>query len=499
MSSNYNISMMSNFSVRCVKFPSTIQSVKFSHEGDQLAIGEENGNVNIISFENLNSLRNKVIVTPPSTSATIFKAHDHGLDYLTSQEITAGVENIEWLKKCNESSLLLTANKKAVKLWRIRESNKCIASGQYNVCKETKSKLYDGKLNIPKIIPSMPLSHVYMKKEYKRLQHYSINSLSVNNDQKTFLCGDDLRINLWDLEIEHDCMNLVDLKAKLKFDSIFTCLICTKAHTTKSNMFGYGLSNGEIKLADTRDRDCDSSAKIFPRIQPDTTYRQSVGNHFDWTYAISFSNNGRYLLSRDIHTLKIWDINNEKEPLALYYVDENLTSSLHAVKELDRLVDRLSCSWSGDDSHIMTGCFGSSFKTINCCTGEENLIRADCSTGSGVVEYFSEKREFGGEQDLHCMELDCPINDFEFNKIGCVDWNKKKDMIATASMENLIFYTNECADTKYSYKKPLDLNFEVIENFSEKNNKENEMEYVNCLINVLNNSNISIRDPIDTL
>lgn len=140
----------------------------------------------------------------------------------------------------------------------------------------------------------------------------------------------------------------------------------------------------------------------------------------------------------------MWDICNEREPLALYYVDENLATLLHRLKDVECLVDRLSCAWSGDDSHIITGSFGSSFKTINCSTGEENLIKADCNTGSGIVDYFSERREFGGEQDLQCMEWVCAENDLECYKVGAIDCNKKRDIIATAAKENLIFYTNEC-------------------------------------------------------
>uniref|UniRef100_A0A0N5C0C0 Serine/threonine-protein phosphatase 2A 55 kDa regulatory subunit B n=1 Tax=Strongyloides papillosus TaxID=174720 RepID=A0A0N5C0C0_STREA len=499
-----NLVFVPNFSTRCIKFSSTIKSLKFSEEGDQLAIGEENGNVNVISCDDLVSVKNKNIAEYASTPTISFKGHDQELDYLTSQEVTPGVENIEWLKRCNDSRLFLTSNKKAIKLWRIKESNKCIASGRYNLCRDTKSQLFKGKLNLPKIVPSMPLSRIYKKKTYKRLQHYGINSVSVTQDQKTFLVSDDLRINLYDLEIEDDCLNLVDYKTKLKLDDDFACLISMKAHTTKSFAFGYVLSNGEIRLADMRDRrNCDISAKVFPKIQPNTLYRQNVASHFDWAYGISFSNNGRYILARDIHTLKVWDINNEKEPLALYYVDENLTTSLHVVKDIDRLVDRLTCTWSGDDSHIITGCFGASFKAINCITSEETLIKADCNTGDGIVDYYSEKREFGGEQDLQCMELDCSETDFEGYKIGTVDWNKKRDIIATANMRNLIYYMQECDDDMdYSYKTAFDSENDVVQKFSEKLDKDDKDDGVisiDSLVSILNGSNISIRDSISTL
>lgn len=41
---------------------------------------------------------------------------------------------------------------------------------------------------------------------------YHINSISVNSDQETYLSADDLRINLWHLEITDQSFNIVDIK-----------------------------------------------------------------------------------------------------------------------------------------------------------------------------------------------------------------------------------------------------------------------------------------------
>ncbi len=41
------------------------------------------------------------------------------------------------------------------------------------------------------------------KRVYANAHTYHINSISVNSDQETFLSADDLRINLWNLEVRH--------------------------------------------------------------------------------------------------------------------------------------------------------------------------------------------------------------------------------------------------------------------------------------------------------
>jgi serine/threonine-protein phosphatase 2A regulatory subunit B len=50
------------------------------------------------------------------------------------------------------------------------------------------------------------------KRVYANAHTYHINSISVNSDQATFLSADDLRINLWDLEVTNRSFNIVDIK-----------------------------------------------------------------------------------------------------------------------------------------------------------------------------------------------------------------------------------------------------------------------------------------------
>jgi hypothetical protein len=50
------------------------------------------------------------------------------------------------------------------------------------------------------------------KRIYANAHTYHINSISVNSDQQTFLSADDLRINLWNLEVTDQSFNIVDIK-----------------------------------------------------------------------------------------------------------------------------------------------------------------------------------------------------------------------------------------------------------------------------------------------
>lgn len=65
---------------------------------------------------------------------------------------------------------------------------------------------------------------------------------------------------------------------------------------------------------------------------------------------IKFSNNGRYLISRDYMSIKVWDINMDKKPVETYQVHEYLRSKLCSLFESDFIFDKFECSIDGTDS-----------------------------------------------------------------------------------------------------------------------------------------------------
>ncbi len=64
---------------------------------------------------------------------------------------------------------------------------------------------------------------------------------------------------------------------------------------------------------------------------------------------VKFSHNGRYMLTRDYLTVKVWDLQMEKQPVETYPVHEYLRSKLCALYENDCIFDKFECAWSCDD------------------------------------------------------------------------------------------------------------------------------------------------------
>lgn len=55
---------------------------------------------------------------------------------------------------------------------------------------------------------------------------YHINSISVNSDCETYLSADDLRINLWNLEITDRSFSILSFFNSVKYYNNITVILC---------------------------------------------------------------------------------------------------------------------------------------------------------------------------------------------------------------------------------------------------------------------------------
>ena len=72
------------------------------------------------------------------------------------------------------------------------------------------------------------------RKVYSNAHTYHINSISLSSDRETFLSADDLRINLWHLDISGTSFNIVDIKPPNMEDLTEVRPQTTIARTTSS-------------------------------------------------------------------------------------------------------------------------------------------------------------------------------------------------------------------------------------------------------------------------
>lgn len=187
-----------------------------------------------------------------------FQSHEPEFDYLKSLEIEEKINKIRWLPQQNAAHFLLSTNGKSfcffyllimkhyvpspkafpffppdktIKLWKISERDKraegynlkdedgrlrdpfritslrvCLVVPQtclilsMTLC-DNFSKIDCCTFQVPVLMPMDLMVEASPRRIFANAHTYHINSISVNSDHETYLSADDLRINLWHLEI----------------------------------------------------------------------------------------------------------------------------------------------------------------------------------------------------------------------------------------------------------------------------------------------------------
>uniref|UniRef100_S4RP31 Protein phosphatase 2, regulatory subunit B, beta a n=1 Tax=Petromyzon marinus TaxID=7757 RepID=S4RP31_PETMA len=179
-----------------------ISTVEFNHTGDLLATGDKGGRV--VIFQREQESKNQPQHRGEYNVYSTFQSHEPEFDYLKSLEIEEKINKIRWLPQQNAAQFLLSTNgaDKTIKLWKISERDKR-AEG-YNL-KEEDGRLRDPTtitaLRVPVLKPMDLMVEASPRRIFANAHTYHINSISVNSDNETYMSADDLRINLWHLEI----------------------------------------------------------------------------------------------------------------------------------------------------------------------------------------------------------------------------------------------------------------------------------------------------------
>ena len=116
-------------------------------------------------------------------------------------------------------------------------------------------------LKLPRLTHHDTVVAAVPRRTYANAHAYHINSISVNSDGETFISSDDLRINLWNLNIQDQSFNIVDIKPA-NMEELTEVITAAEFHPQSCNWFMYASSKGTIKLADMRESAlCDQHAK----------------------------------------------------------------------------------------------------------------------------------------------------------------------------------------------------------------------------------------------
>ncbi|KAJ6794663.1 serine/threonine protein phosphatase 2A 55 kDa regulatory subunit B beta isoform-like isoform X1 [Iris pallida] len=471
-----------------------ISAIEFNKSGNHLATGDRGGRVVIFertdvrdhgSQKDLEKLGHPNSRHPEFRYKTEFQSHEPEFDYLKSLEIEEKINKIRWCQTGNGALFLLSTNDKTIKYWKVLEKkvkkvcevnidpsqgagNGSIASpsisspGAYLAnggCSEKPYSSLSNDLSFPPGgFPSLRLPVVVASQEtsllarcrrvYAHAHDYHINSISNNSDGETFISADDLRINLWNLEISNQSFNIVDVKPS-NMEDLTEVITSAEFHPTHCNTLAYSSSKGSIRLIDLRQSAlCDNHSKLFEEHEAPGSrsfFTEIIASISD----IKFGKDGRHILSRDYMTLKLWDINMDSGPVATFQVHEYLRPKLCDLYENDSIFDKFECCLSGDGLRLATGSYSNLFRVFGCAAGSNETTTLEASKNPmrrQVQTPARPARSLGGltravRRGAESPGVDANGNSYDFTtKLLHLAWHPSENALACAAANSLYMY-----------------------------------------------------------
>ncbi|KAK1358372.1 Serine/threonine-protein phosphatase 2A 55 kDa regulatory subunit B [Heracleum sosnowskyi] len=470
-----------------------ISAIEFDKSGNHLATGDRGGRV--VLFERTDtkeqdgSRRDAERADysnsrhPEFRYKTEFQSHEPEFDYLKSLEIEEKINKIRWCQSANGALFLLSTNDKTVKFWKVQEkkvkkisemnldpskssekgnfSQSSVSSGHLSNGGSTDTSFSlssNGFSNPPGGIASLRLPVVNSnessliarcRRVYAHAHDYHINSISSNSDGETFISADDLRINLWNLEISNQSFNIVDVKPT-NMEDLTEVITSAEFHPTHCHTLAYSSSKGSIRLIDLRQSAlCDHHSKLFE--EPVAAGSRSFFTEIIASISdIKFGKGGRYILSRDYMTLKLWDINMDSGPVSTFQVHEYLRPKLCDLYENDSIFDKFECCLSGNGQRVATGSYSNLFRVFGTAEGSTEATTLEASknpTRRQVQTPSRPSRSLGSSisrvvrRGAESPGLDANGNSFDFTtKLLHLAWHPSENSIACAAANSLYMY-----------------------------------------------------------
>ncbi|GBG30149.1 Serine/threonine protein phosphatase 2A 55 kDa regulatory subunit B beta isoform [Hondaea fermentalgiana] len=476
-----------------------ISAVEFDQSGAFLATGDKGGRVVVFELDGHNAVQGIAAATSKKRRPlkaplefrfqSEFQSHEPEFDYLKSLEIEEKINRIRWCRPANNALFLLSTNDKTIKLWKVHEKTiKTVCN--LNVDEDTKAataaarraRVVSGsgahakqplqargphedemmdiveesgkepdvplfqrrqvpRLVVPKLKYASRCMSSTARRVYSNAHAYHINSVSVNSDGATFISADDLRINYWNLDLNDQSYNIVDIKPE-NMEELAEVITAAEFHPTQCNLFMYSSSRGSIRLGDMRARAlCDIQAKTFE--EPEVPGNKSFFSEIIASLSdIKFTNDGRYIISRDYLTVKVWDVNMENKPVKTIPIHDQLRSQLSELYESECIFDKFEVAVSPDGNGFATGSYSSQFHILDRSGKSSLCIEAGKMPPKQAMSFRSQGIDFSPAMEVCSESFDKPDGAMDYNRKAMhMSWHPQVPLLAVAGLNNLFIYS----------------------------------------------------------
>ncbi|XP_073039801.1 serine/threonine protein phosphatase 2A 55 kDa regulatory subunit B beta isoform-like isoform X2 [Primulina eburnea] len=443
-----------------------ITAVQFDKSGNHLAVGDRGGRVVIFEKtdgkeESLKGTsreefeKTDVVVSryPKFRYKTEFQSHEPEFDYLKSIEIEENIKKmrqvkehkLKQVKKMDISQHISSENSLLGERSFINGESEYIANGH---SLEWKENTVNGVSSFNGVHAKLSCladsTRAICRKVYAHAHDFNTNSISINSDGETFISADDLRINLWNLEISKQCFNIIDMKPE-NMEALTEVITSAEFHPYHCNLMAYSSSRGFVRLVDMRlSALCDHSAKILKEEEshgPKSFFTEIIAAITD----LKFANGGRHILCRDFMNLKLWDMRMDTRPVATYRIHEHLRPKLCDMYNNDAIFDKFDCCLAGDRLNFATGSYSNHLRIFSYGIGSEEgtTIEVGKNPNRKSLLQPSSRLRRSSLSNLNRGFSRQGSNEFGFDfnsKLLHMAWNPTTNLIACAAGNTLLMY-----------------------------------------------------------
>lgn len=104
-------------------------------------------------------------------------------------------------QRCELQQIMCSCSDKTIKLWKVFDKQIKVVAENNHSDGFPPGGAGQSPLRLPRMTTHDSITAAVPRKVYANAHAYHINSISVNSDGETYISADDLRINLWNLNI----------------------------------------------------------------------------------------------------------------------------------------------------------------------------------------------------------------------------------------------------------------------------------------------------------
>ena len=342
----------------------------------------------------------------------------------------------------------MSASDKIIKLWKV--------STKY------KKELVEpsgpaSNLIIPKVRVVNKYYHNSLKKSFANLHNYHINSVSLATNCESFISSDDLSVNLWNIDRDDQCVNLVDIKTD-KLANVTEVITTSKFNTVFDYEICYATSSGVLRRMDLRS----SKKEEIGAFRPADHIAEERRGLFSQKYEeiincisdFQYSPDGRFLLARDLVSVTVWDLVHSEHPYVIRndIYNPNL-EKLESMNNSEAIYEKQKISVSSSGDTFATGTLqGFVVSRIGGDKVHQYKLPRSEETSASNKKDSSDQLPITISEEIKRDNLLSYDSDLS-RRVVNLDWNPKHSMIAAACKGTLYFYTKPDRESSSSPEK----------------------------------------------